>query len=233
MQTRAAAALILVVAGAAQAQLGSVSMSFMGVGAGRSSRIELDGRSMNVFAGQLRHYVLDGTGIGIGLIGDQTTYCVDLHEYVSRAPETFTLVSLSDASNTEPMGASRARAIGDVLSSAGDSAWAATGADLGAAIQLALWEIAYDYSGDAGAGSLNFADGRFKASQMNGSPLSSSVLSLAEGLFGAIGSSGGQGIGIAASAPGLQDQVFRVVPAPGSIALAGLGLLMLRIRRAR
>lgn len=233
MQMRSMACVLAGLTCAAQAQLGSVSMSFMGVGAGRAARVQIDSRAMNVFAGQLQHYVLDGEGAGIGLIGNQTAYCVDLFEHVSSSPNDFTLVSLDQASDSEAMGAARASAAIDALTFAGDDAWGPATDDLGSAVQLALWEIIYDYDAGEGSASLDFTDGRFRATQTNGSALWASVQSIADSLFGSIGRVD-QTIGVlAATSPSQQDQVMRVVPTPGSVVVAVVGLALLRIRRTR
>ncbi len=214
------------VAGAASAQ--TVNMHFLGVGEGRNVRISLDGDQRNVFAGELRHSVT-ASNTGEVPVGDYTTFCVDLAQYVSRNSSVFNVNPLSatpELVSSTPEAANRlASAAGSHL--AGDT-------DSAAAVQLVLWELLYDFDPQVGIASLDLTAGRFSASKTNGNALWSSVSSIASSLLsttmGDLPSNAAGNYRVLTSGD-RQDQIVPV-PSTGPLALAAVGGL-LTVRRKR
>jgi hypothetical protein len=81
-----AAAAFAAVAGSASAQ--TVTMKFLGTGEGRNVKINFDGNTSNVFAGELLHRI-SATDMGPEFMGDFTTFCVDLSQFVSSSNNTY------------------------------------------------------------------------------------------------------------------------------------------------
>jgi hypothetical protein len=224
------AAAIATVAGAASADV--VSMKFLGTGAGQNVKWKLNGGSeTSTFAGQLRHDITSGTGLGADFVGEHLTYCTDIFQYVSGSYKTFDIVALETAPNASPMGFDRAQALYDVFSVYTDSALL-SGIDneFAAAFQVAIWEIVTDYNAGSGLASINMDSGNFKLTKVNGSSSRTSTFNahLAD-IFGTIGAGAATNL-VALSSGSAQDQLF-YVPAPGPLALAGTSMFMLARRR--
>ncbi len=213
------------VAGAASAQ--TVNMHFLGVGEGRNVRISLDGDQRNVFAGELRHSVT-ASNSGEVPVGDYTTFCVDLAQYVSGHSSVFNvnpLTATPELTNATQEAANR-------LASAAGSHTAGN-QDSATAVQLVLWELLYDFDAQEGLSSLDLNSGRFTASKTNGNALWSGVSSFASSLLsttmGDLPFSAG-GFRVLTSGD-RQDQIV-TVPSTGPLALAAVGGL-LTVRRKR
>jgi hypothetical protein len=230
MKTTLAAATLATIASFASADV--VTMKFVGTGAGQNVKWKLNGGSeQSTFAGQLRHSITGGTGVGADWIGDHNLYCTDLFQYVAGSYSTFNIVTPDVAPGSSPMGADRAQALYDVFSVFTDSAMiSGIGNEFAAAFQVAIWEIVTDYNAGVGISSINVDSGNFKLTKVNGSSSRTSTFNNYLGdIFGAIGANANDNV-VALTNGGAQDQLF-YVPAPGPLALAGAGMFMLARRR--
>lgn len=209
-----------------------VSMKFLGKGSGQNVKWKLNGGSeTSTFAGQLRHDITSGTGIGADFVGEHLTYCTDIYQYVSSSYKTFDIVALDTAPNSSPMGMGRAQALYDVFSVyAPMTLISGIDNEFAAAFQIAIWEIVTDYNDGVGLSSINVDGGNFKLTKVNGSSSRTSAFNthLAD-IFGTIGAGASTNL-VALTNGGAQDQLFHI-PAPGPLALAGAGMFMLARRR--
>lgn len=214
----------------------TVDVKFLGTGAGTSVKINLNGNQTNVFAGQLIHQFSNGTGAGAQLSGTYVTFCTDLTEYVTSTTKTYNVVGIEDMPNSAPMGAAKAQAIADLYAYAAGSQIALAATDnIAAAFQIAVWEIVTDFNALAVNNGLSLSAGSLKVTKTNGSSLGSTLTSTIAAMFSALGTNAsGSGI-LGVSRAGSQDQLVVVpLPAPGILALAGLGgVVALRRRFAR
>ena len=223
---------IACVAGAAfAAHADSVDVEFLGVGNGSTASVSLNDSLRFVFIGQLNHRFSNAAGEPIE--GDYVTYCTDLTQYVTHSARTYTVEHLKDmpkSPNVPSMGTDRAQAIFDLVK-------AAKGKQLGedadrtftAAFQLALWEIVYDFDGQAA--SLDTGAGAFKVNNVRAEH-EQAVNSHLTSLFSEIGNGGtGEGLYGVASWEA-QDQLL-VVPLPAPVLLGGIGLGALVVARRR
>jgi hypothetical protein len=228
--------LVAIAGASAAAMADTVQLRFDNVGAGRNVRMSIGTTSFNCFAGQLIHNFSGGTGAASGLTGDMITFCSDLTQEVTRTGATYTLTGIQNLPQTigfGPMGDAKKQAIYDMYSAASGQQMG-TNADMAAAFQLAIWEVIYDYNGNAS--SLNLTSGQLRAGSTTGGALSSGILSDASFLFGAIGRNAAQ-TGLLGLSNGLfQDQILQtvqLVPLPlASLAgLLGLGVVAYVKRR--
>ncbi len=221
-----AAFVVSVVAGTVSAQ--SVNMQYLGTGEGRNVRISLDDNATNVFAGSLRHRITSSDSAEVP-VGDYTTFCVDLAQYVSQQSSVFDIDFVGNA----PELVSRTQEAANRLASAA-GAYQAGNRDSATAVQLALWELVYDFNPAEGVSSLDLSSGRFSATKTNGSSLWSSVNSIINDLFattaGDLSSNPSASFRVLVSDQ-RQDQLV-AVPSTGPLALAALGGL-LTVRRKR
>lgn len=229
-----AAAVVVAAAGAAQAD--TIDVRYLGTGAGSSVRITNNGSSRNLFAGQLRHTLTNGTGLGATLHGTWVTFCTDLNQSVTSTTRTYDVVDVAQVPNWGPMGIARANAIRDMYAYANGSQLvpgSATNA-LATAFQLAVWEIVTDFNPSVGVASLSLSSGGFRATRTNGSSLSSAVMGHVNALFGSIGAAptGGNVSILGIRSATAQDQIVPI-PAPGAFALTSLGCVCLAGRRRR
>jgi hypothetical protein len=212
----------------------TVDMRFEGTGKGRNVRVTDGSRQLNVFAGQLRHSFFNGTGLGAQLSGEMITYCTDLSQYVSSTTRSYTVVPVQSAPVGIAMGMDKARAIASLYDYAmGVQLTSSTSNDLGAAFQLAVWEVVSDFDYNLGASSLNLSTGNFRATQTNGSAVWSSVSNLLNGFFAHTNNSSFSPSGLRAIASGSYQDQLVVVPAPGTGLLAGLGMALIAKRTRR
>ncbi|MBN4052491.1 hypothetical protein JYT82_00085 [bacterium AH-315-K20] len=250
MPTRltAAAVLLATAAGlASSARADIVDMYFSGAGQGQVVRIEIGERSISTFAGQLMYEITEVTdtptdaGDGWDMLGSQAFFCTDLFQATSRDTLPYTLTGLTGVPDSAPMSLTTASAVESLFAFADQAQFAADAPDdLATAFQLALWEVVTDFDPGAGRSSLDIAAGEFRASNPLNEPLSGSVLAQIGTLFDAVGS--GQSFGgeiMALRSPVAQDQLTAVmgvpatIPASGSLAAFGLGLLVAVGRRRR
>ncbi len=218
-------------ASAAAAQ--NVDMRFLDTGAGKGVKIWSDGYDGNVFAGQLIHEIDAGDS---DLTGIYTTYCIDVHDFVTSRFKTYQVSNLADAPDAHTMGEDTAQALRDLYAYADGAQLAADASNtFAAAFQIAVWEIVEDYDASVGIASLDITSGSFKASKTNGRRLRGSFTNYLSDLFGSIGSGARNPGLIALTSDRYQDQIIQTtIPAPTTLAafsLLGAGA-MRRRRRA-
>ncbi len=210
----------------------NVDMRFLDTGAGKDVKIWSDGYDGRVFAGQLIHEIRDDRSRD-SLTGVYTTFCVDVHDFVTDRFKEYRVSNLTDVPDSHPMSDAAARAINDIYAFAGDVQLSDSVSDtFAAAFQIAVWEIAEDFDDRDGVASLDINSGSFKAKKTNGRRLSGDIVDYIDDLFAAIGDGArDQGL-IALKSHRYQDQIIKVVPAPMTMAgFAGLGLAAARRRR--
>lgn len=235
MNTRNLFVSAVVIAAASTAMADTVQMRFVGTGAGRNVRITSGSGTQSVFAGQLIHNFSGGTGTLTSLSGDRFTYCVDISQSVTSSGRTYNLSTIDQLTSANPMGIDRARAIDDIFEA--QPFWptqASVSSDYAAALQLVIWDIITDYNSSSGLSSLGLSSGTFRATQTNGSSLSTSVMTHYNtfvGYIGSVSSSAVTVLGFGNSS--CQDQITptATVPAPASGLLAALGGLVVARRR--
>lgn len=229
-----AAAVVVTAAGAVHAD--TIDVRFLGTGRGSNVRITHAGGTSNVFSGQLRHTLTNGTGLGATLHGDWVTFCADLNQRVTSSTRTYDVVNVAQLPDWGAMGVARANAIRDMYAFANGSQLLSTASNnLAAAFQLAVWEVVTDYNPVVGTASLSLATGAFRATKTDGSAFSSTLMSHVNSFFGSIGvaPAGGGGVNILGLRSGTaQDQIVPI-PAPGVFALTSLGCVCLAGRRRR
>ncbi|MCE7975360.1 MAG: PEP-CTERM sorting domain-containing protein [Leptolyngbya sp. PLA1] len=233
MKTRTiatAAAAIATTCGLASA--GVVTVQYTGTGQGRTVHVASPEFNGNVFAGQLKHTISGGLGDDAEYNGNHLTFCTDLSQRVTSTPRTYEIVGLDDMPNSTPMGGAKADAIRKMYDFAGGSQLlGTTSTDLGAAFQLAVWEIITDYNPSIFGGNLSVTSGSFRATKTDGSSLWTGVQTQLAALLGAATTEGNGSTHLAGiRSTGYQDQIVPI-PAPGSAVLAGLGLVCLTGRR--
>lgn len=237
MRLIASIAVIALAAGAVNAD--TVKLKFSDTGSGRDVRMSIGNDSFNCFAGQLVHTFSNGNGAAAGLTGNMITFCSDLTQEVSSLlPSTYTVTGVQNlpvSSGFGAMGDTKKQAIYDMYAAAGGQQMGSD-ADMAAAFQIAIWEVIYDYNGNAS--SLNLASGQLKAKSTNGNALSSAITSRAGQLFSAIGMNVAQTGLMGLSSQYYQDQILQTlqlvpVPTAALAGLTGLGGLMVMRRRMR
>lgn len=215
-----------VAAGAAGAQ--TIDVRHLGTGKGTNVRVTHAGGTQNVFAGQLRHLLSNGTGPAAAFNGEWLTFCSELSQVVTSSTRTYSITAVENLPGAAPMGAQKAAAITDLYTTVSPSVHGDSASnDLAAAFQLAIWEVVADFDPAVGAASLSLTGGTFRATRTNGSALSSGVMNAVNALFAAVGNAGPNA---RANLTGLtngvsQDQIIPV-PTAGTAVLAGAGLLL-------
>lgn len=211
----------------------TVSMKFTGKGAGSNVKATYYSTTLNVFAGQLKHTITNGTGWSSRLNGDRLTFCTDFNEYVTSSFKTYLVVDPRWTPNSAPMGVDKADAIRDIYTTAG-IAISQTGLsnDMATAFQLAVWDIVADYSASTGVAGLGLSGGHFKATTTGGGSLSSSIMTKYNTLINSIGHTARNAPVLGLTNNGAQDQLV-YVPTPGAVSLAGLGGLLAARRQRR
>jgi len=228
MKTLIITAALLATADAAQAD--TIGVVFTGTQRGQNVAIDSPWHDGNVFAGQLKHTLSNGTGASSALNGHWITFCTDLNQYVTQSVQSYDVVSVSSMPDNQPMGALKAAAIADMYTyAAGSHLLTTTSNDLAAAFQLAVWEIVIDYTAAAGH-NLSITSGSFQATATGGSALTAGVSTQLSNLFAAVGNVSGTTSLIGVRSGSSQDQLIPV-PAAGPLALAGLGLLCVARRK--
>lgn len=230
----AAAAAVMAISGAALgSNIGSLEMKFAGTGLGQNVSINVDGVVTKVFAGQILFETRSGMDAGEPYNAlTLPTFCIEPTQFVQSNWRSYTISTPSSAPSPM-MDAQRAVALNFATAhfyaqqSAGivDSAAAA-------GFQIALWEIIRDFDGEAGRSSLDLNGGTFKATHTSGVNLSGSVSNWASTFLDVATSSSyfdGSPAYVLHSATS-QDQI---IPSPGAMAVACVGMLAFGCRRRR
>jgi hypothetical protein len=128
------------------------------------------------------------------------------------------------------MGAAKAEAIQNMLSLLVSETNAGRfGADMAAGFQIAVWEVVYDFDPSAGRGSVDISTGDLLVNDVGGGVLNTGIAAKVSEFLDHIAIAGVEILPYAFVNEGRQDQI---IPTPGSLALAGIGgLLMARRRR--
>ncbi|MBX3379854.1 MAG: Cys-Gln thioester bond-forming surface protein [Phycisphaeraceae bacterium] len=172
-----------------------------------------------VKAGQFNWQRTGGTYSG--LTGTFATFCIEVHQDIFPGNNyTYDVNTVANAPLPvnilygTPMGAAKADQISELY---GRFFAGLSTNDQYAAFQLAIWDFVYDGGGGVGAGV-------FQASGFG------AAMALADAWIAAVDGSGPRMAGLGAlSSDDWQDQIF--TPAPGSLALIGLGGLVATRRR--
>ncbi len=227
------AAVVVAAACTAAAHADFVDVRYTGTAKGINVRVQDPVGARNLFAGQLKHELSNGTGVAATLSGEHRTFCSDLYQTVTSTTKTYELVTIDYMPGAAPMGNVKAGALQALYNSFGVAA-TDVNADtkLAGAFQLAVWEIVTDFNGTLA--SLGMSSGGFKATKTDGSALDATVSSHLAAMFSAAANVATTGISLTGLSSGkAQDQILMgfAVPAPGTAVLATLGTLMIARRR--
>jgi len=212
---------------------GNVDMRYIENGAGQNVKIDVTGNDRNVYAGSLIHEITNGGTLN----GLHTTFCPDPTELTAGDFTNYTIENIEDlpllGGASAPMGMVKANAI-RALYGAEQSTLLAGGISnvYGAAFQITMWEIVVDFDGDVS--SLDVTAGDLLVTKTDGNALGSALTSqlstFRTAIADAISTDELAQDLIGLGAPGAQDQIL--IPAPGALALLGLGGLA-AVRRRR
>ncbi|MDX2114262.1 MAG: hypothetical protein SFZ24_01405 [Planctomycetota bacterium] len=211
--------------------IGALEMRYLGKGLGENVQVDVSGSIHTFFAGQLRWETRNGSGDGARFNAlTLPTFCIEPTQYVGSGWIAHT-ISEPSAALTPMMNIDRAGALNRAVAAYviyRDSNTVT--APLAAGFQLALWEIMRDYDALAGRASLSITTGTFKASATGGSPLNAVTAGWTDTFLNAATDPAAEApLAFAFSSASSQDQI---IPAPNTVLLACLGLL-LRPRRRR
>ena len=197
----------------------TVDVVYNGLGAYETVTVTSPGYNGNVAAGQLLLTLSNSSDTNAIQNGNYISFCADLYQFTNGGPNSYNVVGVDQLPTSAPMGAAAAQGIANMYAFAAgaqyanDSAWAA-------AFQIAVWEVANDWSTlDPGTG--NFAVTGYSAqagiylNQLLAAafqPGSASIVGLANDTY--------------------QDFIVEV-PGPASLAVMGLAGLVGRARRRR
>ena len=174
--------------------------------------------------------------------GTTTSWCVQLFQGVSAgATYGFLEVAAADlpsgSTSTGPLGVTRAAVAADAMfrwtnldGSILAGATAAETSDRAAAFSVLLWELTQESitatTREGVLGQMNLSTGAFRAN------LTAGALVAYQDMFSSLGSGGWLSAEIRGwTHPTAQDQLVRIVPAPGAVALLGAAGLLGRSRR--
>lgn len=218
----------------------TAQMAFTGTAKGSNVKILFGSQSFNAFSGQLQHTISNATGLYSSINGARRTFCIDLSQHVSSNTNTYDIVDIT----TETAGLSstyasvRGSALSSIYNTYGAQAIGTTSSttnDFAAAFQLAVWELAYDYTGVGS--SINLAAGTARFQTTGGAALSGGILSAFNTIMGSVGSAQVLPGLVALRSGSYQDQLVYVpgtlIPSAGSATMAALGGLLIARRRRR
>lgn len=217
MQTKTIAAGIVFAATAA-AHAGPVLFDFEGTARGKNVKISVDGDTSNVFAGSIKHKI-DGVLA--------YTFCIDPEQHTQRGVTNFEIDSFASSSLARDGWSAKAGIVAELAQIAGPDVWESNASKTrAAAFQVALWEVLVDFDGTAG--SLSFSQGSFKSWNND------SVINAAEDMLDDLTFAGADASGLMAyTHESHQDFMGYAVPAPGVLALSGMGGIALLGNRRR
>lgn len=174
----------------------------------------------SALAGQLEIRKIGGTATSIPN-GDYFTFCVEPTEFLANAVMDLVGLPLGDTASGG-MGLARARQVSELLARFHPVLDIAVSNTVGAALQIAIWEIVRETSG----GPLSVLTGSFRVNGPAG------VLSMANGYLASLAGSPQLYNLRALTRQGAQDLLIQT-PAPAALTLFGLGLGALALRRRR
>lgn len=188
-----------------------------------SVQLSLDGGSNyhSELAGQLRLKRTGGTDTSINSTSEFLAFCLEPTEYLQTSTLNVGALGTGDTA-LGGMGNAKADAIARMLKHVLPDVDQAVSNDVGAALQVSIWEIVRETGGHYG-----LADGSFRVQA------SSNVLALASTYLGYANGKGDQLYNLRAlTAVGAQDQLGQV-PEPAALGVLGLGLLGVLAARRR
>lgn len=226
----AIAAVVVAAASAAHADI--VNMKFTGTGKGTNIRAVFHGTQQDVFAGQLKHTISGASGWNTYLNGSHITFCSDFNEYVTKTNKPYTIVDIPTLLTNVAFASDKSNVLGALFGFAGANAVAnAASNDYAAAFQIAVWEIVTDFDPIASGFGLGLTSGNFTARRTNNSALPTSISNQVSAFLNhATANAAGNPNILGVTNRGAQDQIV-IVPAPGAMALAGLGAMLALPRR--
>lgn len=178
--------------------------------------------------GQFVYNFRNGVGEGALLSGDTISFCTDLAQDVFPGYALYNVMPLAAAPDPGPvMGAAKAQAIADVWAAAAGQQF--TSAAYAAAMQMLVWDIAYDFTGSASSVDVAAGNVQYQVTSSTVGHFASTV-AIFDSLKAAIGSNAPLGVLRAVTNGQNQDQLV-FIPAPGAIALFGAAALMVARRR--
>ncbi len=211
------------IASAANASV--ITATFNNVSPGSNGSFSLDSGANWGGTGTAGHFNWTRTGGDYaGAQGDFMAFCCELTEHIGGGGSyNYNVVSLDQGTDSiGGMGLAKADLINELFGRYySPSFGSALSADRATAMQLSIWEIVYENSA-TGPRSIGTGNALFTNDN-------ATAMALADLYLASLDGSGPRATDLAVmSAGGVQDQI---IPAPGTIALAGLGALCFRRRR--
>jgi hypothetical protein len=230
---------LMVVSSLAEASLGTVDIAYSHRGAGYNIHIWGGGRNSYAFSGELIFNKSDGFGAG-NIWPDKASigFCIELNQAASSSIHAYDVVMPQNAQHPQtflggPIGSVKAAYISELWQEHFDPAWAAGGSannHKAASFQAALWEIIYEDIPAAGAPVWNVTlDGTIGPHGFRCAGLADGG-ALANNWLNSLDMQGPQADLRALVNCCKQDYIIRV-PEPATIALLGLGSLILMRKR--
>lgn len=212
-----------ILASAANASI--ITATFNNVNPGSGGSFSIDGGANWGNTGTAGHFNWTRTGGDYaGAQGEFTAFCCELTEHIGGGGSyTYNVVSLDQGTDSiGGMGLAKADLIGELFGRYYSPSFGSVlSADRATAMQLSIWEIVYENSA-TGPRSVSTGNALFTNDNAN-------AVALADLYLASLDGSGPRATDLAVmSAGGVQDQI---IPAPGTIALAGLAGLCFRRRR--
>ncbi|MEK6703113.1 MAG: hypothetical protein AABZ53_12680 [Planctomycetota bacterium] len=210
---------------ASTADASIITATFNNVGPGSGGAFSLDGGANWNNTGAAGHFNWTRTGGNyLGAQGNFMSFCCELTEHIGGGSTyNFNVVPLDQGTDSiGGMGLAKADLINELFGRYYSPSFGSVlTADRATAMQLSIWEIVYENSA---TGPRSIATGNAMFTNDN-----AGAMALAELYLASLDGSGPRATDLAVmSAGGAQDQI---IPAPGTIALAGLAGLCFRRRR--